>query len=89
MNAAQVIDKTHIKVRTYERGVEAETLACGTGATAVALAAGRCYGLQGPLHIQTKLGERLTIGFKLKENQFSNVTLTGTAHCAFRGFVEF
>jgi diaminopimelate epimerase len=88
VNLAQLTPDGKIKVRTYERGVEAETLACGTGATAVALAAARCYGLKSPIGILTGLHEQLTIEFEWQSEQFTYVTLAGPAHCTFQGMTS-
>jgi diaminopimelate epimerase len=85
---AQKVNPQTIKVRTYERGVEGETLACGTGATAAALAAAYLYQLISPLKIQTRSGEELNVGFLLQQDCFSNVTLTGPATCLFHGEID-
>ena len=73
-------------VRTYERGVEGETLACGTGATAAALVAA-CKGLvKSPVPVTTSGGERLTILFDLdREFRADNVYLKGPALLIYRG----
>lgn len=84
VNLAEVSNH-EIKIRTYERGVENETLACGTGATAVALAAAYQHRLKGPLQIQTASKECLTIDFHFDEDTFSNVTMTGPANLIFEG----
>ena len=73
-------------VRTYERGVEGETLACGTGATAAALVAA-CKGLvKSPVPVTTSGGDRLTILFDL-DDQFraDHVYLKGPALLIYRG----
>lgn len=77
-----------IKIRTYERGVEAETLACGTGATAVALAAAFQFKLNSPIIIETRLKELLTIGFERTSEEFSRVTMKGPAFYTFQGTTE-
>lgn len=69
-------------VRTYERGVEAETLACGTGLTASALAAAKIYGLKSPVTVRPRSREQIKIGF---ENDFEHVTMTGPATHVFHG----
>lgn len=81
VNFAQIITPNEIRLRTYERGVENETLACGTGATAVALAASHQHQLSGPLQIRTASNECLTIGFE------STVTMTGPAEFIFQGLI--
>lgn len=65
------------RMRTYERGVEMETLACGTGAVAVALAAHRRFVAPSPVSILPTGGGVLTIGFKADGDGFRDVTLTG------------
>lgn len=79
---AQKINNSHCKMRTYERGVEGETLGCGTGAAAVALAAVQQFGLKSPLTISMKAGD-VEISFKDE-----NIIMTGPAVCAFEGKVD-
>lgn len=76
-----------LKVRTYERGVEDETLACGTGAVASALTAAMLGQMASPVDIITSGGDRLTILFDLKEDGTSadNVFLKGPAHVIYKG----
>ena len=72
-----------IAMRTYERGVEAETLACGSGAIASALwAAGE--GHPSPVRVLTAGGDELVVSFRPEADGFG-VTLTGPAEIAFRG----
>lgn len=76
-----------IRLRTFERGVEDETLACGTGATASALVFAEIQGLDaGPVAVRVKEGDVLTIGFRRTGPlRFEDVTLGGPAEVAFRG----
>lgn len=75
-------------INTYERGVEGETLACGTGITAAALSAAFKSGeTQGTYHIQAKGGE-LEVSYKRNGNQFSNVWLKGPAELVFQGSID-
>ena len=84
---AQKLDAHHFKIRTFERGVEGETLACGTGATAVALCAAYHYDAPSPVTIQMAAGS-LKIGFQHYQDQFSDVTMTGPAVFSFKGEIE-
>ena len=73
-------------VRTYERGVEDETLACGTGAVACALIAARLDQAASPVEIITSGGDQLTIVFDVKESEsVENVFLKGPAHVVYKG----
>jgi len=88
-NANYIEDKGNnaIALRTYERGVEEETLACGTGATAAALAASK-KGFTSPLTILTK-GGTLTVDFKTRPSGgFYDIYLTGPAKLVFEGDLE-
>ena len=76
-----------IALRTYERGVEEETLACGTGATASALAASK-KGYSSPVTVYTK-GGTLTVEFKVSPSGgFTDIYLTGPANLVFEGEIE-
>lgn len=77
-----------IKVSTYERGVEQETLACGTGATAAALAAARQFQFSSPIEIVPPSGELMRIFFEKNEEEFSQIYLEGPAHEVFEGYVQ-
>ena len=89
-NFFQATGPREIRLRTYERGVEDETLACGTGATAAALVFAELHGLDaGPVAVRVKEGDTLTIGFRrVGPLRFQNVTLGGPADVAFRGEVS-
>ena len=87
-NFAQVQDDGIIKVRTYERGVEDETLACGTGVTAVAIAACLKGLAKQPVSVLVAGGDVLTIDFELDGQKVDKVTLTGPAKNVFTGTVE-
>ena len=68
-----------LEVRTYERGVEDETLACGTGAVAAALIAARLGHAVSPVAVNTRGGETLTVHFKIQGEAFKDVFLEGEA----------
>jgi diaminopimelate epimerase len=90
-NFAQLLPNNAVFIRTYERGVENETLSCGTGVTAVAIAAS-LKGYASPLSIKT-LGGNLTVEFKFghtagQAGQFSEVFLVGPAKMVFEGDLE-
>ncbi len=77
-----------IAIRTYERGVEGETLACGTGVVASALIFAATEGAESPISVLVKGGDELQVGFEKNGDRFANVTLTGPAEFVFEGTVE-
>lgn len=77
-----------IAIRTYERGVEDETLACGTGIVASALIFAASEGCEGPVAVLARGGDELQVSFERIQNQFRNVTLTGPAEFVFEGTIE-
>lgn len=85
VNFVQIEDNDVLHIRTFERGVEAETLACGTGATAAALMAATSYGLNSPIAVKTKSQDLLYISFELQDGSFQKITLTGAAERVFIG----
>ena len=76
-------------VRTYERGVEAETGACGTGSVATAVIGVKDYGLSFPVHVKTAKGYELIIDGKYDGNRFYDLTLTGPVKRVFTGKIDF
>jgi diaminopimelate epimerase len=76
-----------IKIRTYERGVEAETFACGTGSVGSALIASLLWGLKSPVRVLPKSKELLKVSFTPGE-QITDVRLEGPAVITFRGEIE-
>ncbi|MCX7016098.1 MAG: diaminopimelate epimerase [Candidatus Sumerlaeota bacterium] len=84
-NFAQVLDEHTIRIRTYERGVEAETLACGTGCVATAALAALRGKARPPVALLTRGGTTLTISFDRAGDAFSNVRLRGEARIVFQG----
>lgn len=77
-----------IAVRTYERGVEDETLACGTGVVASALIFAATENVNGPINVIARGGDELRVGFEKTDKQFRDVTLTGPAEFVFEGTIE-
>jgi diaminopimelate epimerase len=76
-------DKT-VAVRTYERGVEDETLACGTGCVASALITARKFALPSPVTLLTRSGGYLRIYFNLHQDTYSDVYMEGDARLIYR-----
>jgi diaminopimelate epimerase len=76
--------KGTIRVRTYERGVENETLACGTGIVASALIAAAVRGYKSPMFVKTQGREQLVVTFE-KADPFENVRLEGPASFVYSG----
>ncbi len=78
VNFVQILDHSNIKVRTFEKGVEGETLACGTGITASAIASYLCGYTDTKVHVLARK-DQLEVSFTPKDGYFSNVYLTGPA----------
>lgn len=76
-------DKVYI--RTYERGVEDETLACGTGSTAAALISFINDNLKPPITVVTYGGDELIVDFKVENQRVTNLSLSGPAEISFTG----
>lgn len=88
VNFVQLKGGNTIRVRTYERGVENETLACGTGVSASAMISARLHKLKSPVQVHVQGGDILEVGFDDNGNEFSNVTLTGPADFVFEGQIR-
>ncbi len=90
VNFVKIESRNSISIRTYERGVEAETLACGTGVTAAALVAALKQGFEdGKHHMEVSArGGELSVGFKKCGESFFEITLTGGAEFVFSGRIE-
>ena len=88
VNFAQVLGTDHIRVRTYERGVEGETLACGTGVTASAIIASRVHGFRPPVRVQVQGGDELSVSFREEAGAFHDVRLSGPATFVFEGRIR-
>lgn len=86
VNFIDVVDDV-INIRTYERGVEDETLACGTGSVASAVI---CYvtdNLKTPIKLKTYGGDFLTVNFEVENQKVKNLSLTGPAKIIFEGSI--
>jgi diaminopimelate epimerase len=77
-----------VAIRTYERGVENETLACGTGVVASALIFAATENAGGPVSVIVRSGSELSVDFKKDGDRFRDVTLTGPAEFVFEGTIE-
>lgn len=89
INFVEKLSPTHYKIRTYERGVEGETLACGTGTVAAALVMHH----SGASEKETTLffdapGGALTVSFQENEAQYNTIYLTGPAQFVFSGQIK-
>lgn len=88
INFVKKIDDTTFSLRTYERGVEDETLACGTGATAVAIAM-NAIGQTNSNAINLNVeGGKLAVSFDKVDGKYTNVFLKGPAEFVFKGTIE-
>lgn len=88
VNFVQVLGPNRIRVRTYERGVEGETLACGTGVTASALIASRVHQFTSPVQVQVQGGDLLEVTWTNVGEGFTDVKLNGPADFVFKGTIE-
>ncbi|MCB1086979.1 MAG: diaminopimelate epimerase [Verrucomicrobiae bacterium] len=88
-NFVQVLGPDHIAIRTYERGVEDETLACGTGMVACAIVHFELNEGERPIRVQVRGGETLEVTFrKTRDGDFKDVTLLGPAEFTYQGTFE-
>jgi diaminopimelate epimerase len=87
VNFIQIQSRHKVWIRTYERGVEGETLACGTGSVAAALVAGALGAVVSPVEVQTRGGEKLVVSFERIADGFGNMHLAGTAEVICEGVV--
>ncbi|UCG22200.1 MAG: diaminopimelate epimerase [Deltaproteobacteria bacterium] len=85
VNFVAVLNEQALALRTYERGVEDETLACGTGATAVALVGAAKGMVKPPVAVRTKSGETLVIYFDPKKELPQEVYMEGETTVIYQG----
>ncbi len=88
INFVKKIDDTTFSLRTYERGVEDETLACGTGATAVAIAM-NATGQTNETNLNLNVeGGKLQVNFEKRDHLYTNIFLKGPAEFVFKGTIQ-
>jgi diaminopimelate epimerase len=88
VNFVEVLARGSIRVRTYERGVEGETLACGTGVAASAMISAQLHGFESPVRVRVQGGGQLEVSFRADGGEFTQVRLKGPADFAFEGQIE-
>lgn len=79
VNFAELLPDGTIRLRTYERGVERETLACGTGIISTAIIAMLKKGISSPVKIKVQSGEVMMVKGKIEEGEITDLSLTGSA----------
>jgi diaminopimelate epimerase len=84
-NFVRLEDHSGLSIRTYERGVEDETLACGTGVVASALIAAFKGLVKSPVSIKTRGGEVLTVHFEIEAGEVKKVFFEGDVHIIYEG----
>jgi len=85
VNFVERLGISSIRMRTYERGVEAETLACGTGSVACSMVAAEIWGAKPPIDVETWGGQLLNVNFTKEHNRYVDVQLAGPAVVVFEG----
>ena len=88
VNFVERMKDNSIRIRTYERGVEAETMACGTGSIASAIVASRLWKLKAPIVVFLESGKKLRVEFDDDGTKISNVHLIGSGEICFYGVFE-
>ena len=88
-NFIQITGSDSLRVRTYERGVEGETLACGTGLTACGLIAGKLSFVRPPVQIMPASGDPMEVNYELTSEGACNVTLRGPTVHVFQGRLSY
>ncbi len=89
VNFVQLLGPSEIAIRTYERGVEAETLACGTGSIASAIITALEKGASSPVTVLTRSAEHLRVGFVVEAQKIHSITLEGHARIVFTSHILF
>jgi diaminopimelate epimerase len=88
VNFVSVANGSRLEVRTYERGVEGETLACGTGVVASSILASVRRGVKPPVKVRTRGGDLLKVDFRLENGRPTKVTLQGPARIVYEGVLH-
>ena len=88
VNFVERAGRNAIRIRTYERGVEDETLACGTGSIASAIVGARLWNLKSPVEVIPKSDMPLRIAFSEKDGVIGHVQLAGPASVVYTGKIE-
>jgi diaminopimelate epimerase len=88
VNFIQVDGPQLLRIRTYERGVEGETMACGTGAVAAALIAASLEKVRSPVTVLTRGGDRLVVSFRREGDLFADLHLEGAATIVCEGLLH-
>ncbi len=88
VNFVQKLNDDTFRVRTYEKGVEAETLACGTGVTAVAIAMHKTKQTTSRSLSLPVEGGVLEVSFDVANSHYSNICLKGSAQFVFKGSID-
>lgn len=88
VNFFSIGDDGLIHIRTYERGVEGETLACGTGSVATSIVAGAFFSRPSPVTLKTASGEELVVFFEIVDGVAEQVFLEGGARPVFSGWID-
>jgi diaminopimelate epimerase len=83
-----LVKQGKVYIRTYERGVEDETWACGTGSAAAALIIYVTHKLKPPITIVPRSNEELIIDFEVEKNKVKNLSLTGPAKIVYTGQIQ-
>ena len=87
-NFVKVLGPSRLALRTWERGVEAETLACGSGAVASAIVSSLLWGFAPPVSVATRSLETLEVGYRRDGETARAVTLRGDARVVFEGTLD-
>jgi diaminopimelate epimerase len=87
-NVVQVLGPSRLRVRTWERGVEAETLACGSGNVATAVTACAIGRVKAPVALETRSGQTLRVDFRFEGEIARDVTLAGDARVVYEGTLD-